>query len=165
MKKSESEEAVRRQSTRQWAKETSYDPIKLFNKLFSDDIKYLLSMAKLWEKRKAPTPLDWSECIQNESQPNLNEEEQNNQGSSNKSEEKIASHKLWSVKECCEMFSQSVNALKKRLEASSAEGENPILVWDKDDEDAMNFVTAASNLRCLIFSIPVKTKFETKCKI
>lgn len=34
---------------------------KLFGKLFGDDIKYLLSMDKLWEKRRRPTPLDWDE--------------------------------------------------------------------------------------------------------
>jgi len=31
--------------------------------LFSEDIKYLLSMDKLWRKRKPPVPLDW-ESIQ-----------------------------------------------------------------------------------------------------
>lgn len=35
---------VNRVSTRQWAQETEYNPEKLFNKFFNDDIKYLLSM-------------------------------------------------------------------------------------------------------------------------
>lgn len=35
---------VQRVSTRQWALENDYDPAKLFNKFFQDDIKYLLSM-------------------------------------------------------------------------------------------------------------------------
>lgn len=30
-----------------------------FFQLFKDDIMYLLTMDKLWKKRKAPTPLDW----------------------------------------------------------------------------------------------------------
>ena len=47
-----------RVSTRAWAKEVGYDPKKLFMKFFSSDIKYLLSMDKLWEKRRPPTPLD-----------------------------------------------------------------------------------------------------------
>lgn len=29
--------------------------------LFKDDIMYLLTMDKLWKKRKAPTPLDWQQ--------------------------------------------------------------------------------------------------------
>ena len=28
-------------------------------KLYHDDIKYLLSMDKLWTKRRKPSPLDW----------------------------------------------------------------------------------------------------------
>lgn len=50
---------VTRTSTRAWAKHSEYDPIKLFTKFFSDDIKYLLSMDKLWQKRTPPTPLSW----------------------------------------------------------------------------------------------------------
>ncbi len=29
--------------------------------LFKDDIMYLLTMDKLWKKRKAPIPLDWQQ--------------------------------------------------------------------------------------------------------
>jgi ubiquitin-like 1-activating enzyme E1 B len=50
---------VERVSTRQWAKTNNYNAEKLFQKLFSDDIQYLLSMSKLWEKRKPPVPLQW----------------------------------------------------------------------------------------------------------
>lgn len=35
---------VKRVSTRQWIQEIDYDPEKLFDKFFLDDIKYLLSM-------------------------------------------------------------------------------------------------------------------------
>ena len=52
---------VERKSTRIWAQECDYDPEKLFRKLFRDDIKYLLSMDKLWAKRRPPTPLDWEQ--------------------------------------------------------------------------------------------------------
>lgn len=31
------------------------------SQLFKDDIMYLLTMDKLWKKRKAPTPLDWQQ--------------------------------------------------------------------------------------------------------
>ncbi|KAG7153483.1 SUMO-activating enzyme subunit 2-like [Homarus americanus] len=50
---------VERVSTRGWATSHDYNSKKLFSKLFSDDIQYLLSMDKLWEKRRRPTPLDW----------------------------------------------------------------------------------------------------------
>ena len=38
----------------------SHPSQKLFGKLFEDDVKYLLSMDKLWEKRRRPTPLQWA---------------------------------------------------------------------------------------------------------
>jgi ubiquitin-like 1-activating enzyme E1 B len=50
---------VDRKSTKQWAQENGYSTQKLFQKFFNDDIKYLLSMDKLWAKRRPPTPLDW----------------------------------------------------------------------------------------------------------
>lgn len=38
------------------------------------------------------------------------------------------------------------------------------LVWDKDDKDSMDFVTACANIRAHIFGIPQKTRFDVKCK-
>lgn len=145
---------VVRVSTRQWAKETKYNSVKLFNKLFNDDIKYLLSMSKLWEKRKPPTPLDWTDCITNDSIPLKEDRSETNQENN-----KLASLKIWSISECCKIFEESVNKLYQRL---SNAGEEEILCWDKDDEDAMNFVASAANLRCMVFSIVVKSKFEIK---
>lgn len=167
--KSENQEIVSRVSTRQWAKQTNYDPVKIFNKLFNDDIKYLLSMAKLWETRTPPRPLDWSTSLAN-TEPlqaqggNTNSSSSESESQSSVSTSKPISHKIWSLSECCKYFSSSVSELSKRIELQRVEEneENPILAWDKDDEDAMNFVTAAANLRCFIFSIGPKSKFETK---
>lgn len=39
---------------------------KLFSKLFHDDITYLLSMDKLWTKRRPPTPLCWDTVLAQE---------------------------------------------------------------------------------------------------
>ena len=50
---------IERVSTRAWAAQNDYETRKLFRKLFSDDIRYLLTMDKLWQKRRPPTPLDW----------------------------------------------------------------------------------------------------------
>jgi hypothetical protein len=33
----------------------------------------------------------------------------------------------------------------------------------QDDDDAMNFVTAAANLRALNYTIPMQSRFEIKC--
>ena len=56
---------VKRISTRAWAQQSEYDPSKLFGKFFSDDIKYLLSMDKLWTKRTPPIPLSWNQLSGN----------------------------------------------------------------------------------------------------
>ena len=52
---------VTRISTRQWAQDNKYNAKLIFTKLFHDDIKYLLTMDKLWAKRRPPTPLVWDE--------------------------------------------------------------------------------------------------------
>ncbi|CAA9994909.1 unnamed protein product [Nesidiocoris tenuis] len=49
---------------------------------------------------------------------------------------------------------------KSNAEEKLAEGEN--LVWDKDDEPAMNFVAATANIRAHVYGIPLKSKFEIK---
>lgn len=38
------------------------------------------------------------------------------------------------------------------------------LVWDKDDQDGMDFVCACANIRAHIFGIQRKTRFDIKCK-
>ncbi|GFR93880.1 SUMO-activating enzyme subunit 2 [Elysia marginata] len=50
---------IERKSTRTWAVETGYNAEKIFNKLFRDDIKYLLSMETLWKERRPPQYLDF----------------------------------------------------------------------------------------------------------
>ncbi|KAA1116108.1 E1 ubiquitin-activating protein uba2 [Puccinia graminis f. sp. tritici] len=50
-------------------------------------------------------------------------------------------------------------ALGKRIQSDAA---HETLRWDKDDDDALDFVTAVSNLRAIIFGIPQKTRFDVK---
>jgi ubiquitin-like 1-activating enzyme E1 B len=52
---------------------------------------------------------------------------------------------------------QTVDKLSKRKEEEGGE-----LKFDKDDEDALSFVTAASNLRSAIFGIPMQSRFDVK---
>ncbi|KAM9853878.1 SUMO-activating enzyme subunit 2 [Aulostomus maculatus] len=144
---SEKDGDIKRVSTKEWARSIGYDPIKLFNKLFKDDIMYLLTMDKLWRKRKAPTPLDWqqlenSACPQEES-PGLGLKDQQVLG-------------VWGH---CQLFQQSVDTLRSQLKEKGREAE---LVWDKDDPPAMDFVTAAANLRMHIFSMNMKSRFDVK---
>uniref|UniRef100_A0A669CIW1 SUMO-activating enzyme subunit 2 n=1 Tax=Oreochromis niloticus TaxID=8128 RepID=A0A669CIW1_ORENI len=130
---------IKRVSTKEWARSTGYDPVKLFNKLFKDDIMYLLTMDKLWKKRKAPTPLDWHQL--------------ENSASGLKDQQVLD---VWGY---CQLFQHSVETLRSQLQEK---GEGAELVWDKDDPPAMDFVTAAANLRMHIFSMSMKSRFDVK---
>ncbi|XP_063589886.1 SUMO-activating enzyme subunit 2-like [Penaeus indicus] len=136
---------VSRVSTRAWASSHNYDAKKLFGKLFDDDIKYLLSMDKLWEKRRRPTPLNWE---------NMPEADVIEDG-----EGLIQDQRPWTITQCRDIMGSAVASLHKRL-AGLPEGDD--LVWDKDDKDSMDFVTACANIRAHIFGIPQKTRFDVK---
>ena len=124
--------------------DNGYNAKMIFTKLFHDDIKYLLTMDKLWSKRRPPTPLDWD---------SLSEEVE--KASAGTIQDQIP----WSMKQCGQVLESSINKLKSKLEASNYEDH---LVWDKDDEAAMDFVAACANIRANVFNIPQKTRFDVK---
>lgn len=138
---------IKRVSTKDWARSTGYDPVKLFNKLFKDDIMYLLTMDKLWKKRKAPVPLDWSEVQQ------LVNSQDEVCGTGLKDQQVL------NVSGYSQLFQHSVDTLRSQL---AEKGDGAELVWDKDDPPAMDFVTAAANLRMHIFSMNMKSRFDVK---
>ncbi|XP_055702932.1 SUMO-activating enzyme subunit 2 [Phlebotomus papatasi] len=136
---------VERQSTRAWAQSIDYDSEKLFNKLFHDDIRYLLSMSNLWKKRTPPDPIKFGAV---------------GTGSAQEDYKGMArDQKVWSLEKSTQVFAESVSALRTALKALQA---GDTLVWDKDDSDAMDFVTACANIRATIFHIATKNRFEVK---
>merc|ERR1719447_1015268 len=136
---------VERKSTKQWAQECEYATPKLFQKFFNDDIKYLLSMDKLWTKRRPPTALDW-DCL-----PDTTDK------SAAATTSNLADQKVWSVAECANQLGLSIAALKSELKERGDE-----LVWDKDTPAHLDFVTACANIRMYIFNIANKSRFEVK---
>jgi ubiquitin-like 1-activating enzyme E1 B len=60
----------------------------------------------------------------------------------------------------------SLERLSKRLQniQANSNGSNsaPIITFDKDDEDTLDFVTASANLRSMVFGIETKSRFDTK---
>lgn len=138
---------IKRVSTKDWARSTGYDPVKIFTKLFKDDIMYLLTMDKLWKKRKAPLPLDWKE-LQKQGCP---QDEVSGAG--------LKDQQVLGVKGYSQLFSRSVETLRTQL---ADQGDGAELVWDKDDAPAMDFVTAAANLRMHVFSMNMKSHFDVK---
>ncbi|XP_071451101.1 SUMO-activating enzyme subunit 2 isoform X2 [Hetaerina americana] len=139
---------VDRKSTREWARSCGYDVKPLFHKLFHDDIKYLLSLHHLWEKRRPPTPLTWENLP--DAVPGSSRAE---------TPTGLKDQRVWSIAECADVFGDSVNSLRKQLEK---EGENGVLIWDKDDDVAMDFVTACANIRAHIFGIAQTCRFDVK---
>ncbi|KAH6938824.1 hypothetical protein HPB50_013162 [Hyalomma asiaticum] len=123
---------VCRVSTRLWATQCGYDPEKLFNKLFGDDIRYLLQMEKLWSRRKPPTPLQWD-----------NLPDTTACSSADSADSGMLDHRRWSLDECRRAFSDSVGRLKARA-VELSEGDH--LVWDKDNDECMDFTVCAIGL-------------------
>ncbi|XP_035912802.1 SUMO-activating enzyme subunit 2 [Anopheles stephensi] len=138
---------VDRVNTRTWAKECQYDAEKIFNKLFYDDIKYLLTMSNLWKNRNPPKPAKW-DTVQEDA----------------KEEDAIVDsvardQTVLSMAQSAKLFAESIKALEAAL-AKLPDGDH--LVWDKDDKEAMDFVAACANIRAQIFNIPRKSRFEIK---
>ncbi|KAK9876752.1 hypothetical protein WA026_014990 [Henosepilachna vigintioctopunctata] len=137
---------VKRISTRQWAQEIDYNPTQLFNKFFFEDIEYLLKMENLWKSRKPPVPIKWEEATTDGEKTEVKDDDNI----------KNTDMKVWSINKCAQVFAKTVDVLKKELS-----GRN-FLVWDKDDQPGMDFVTACANIRSHIFSIQMQSKFSTK---
>jgi ubiquitin-like 1-activating enzyme E1 B len=66
---------------------------------------------------------------------------------------------MWSLKECFANLQRAVEDLKARAASAASDG---VLVWDKDDDASMDFVTACANIRAAVFGIPRKTRFDVK---
>jgi ubiquitin-like 1-activating enzyme E1 B len=115
-------------------------------------------MDKLWENRQKPIPLNYNQVLNNEIDLNGCEgsSRHNEVNGSTNSSEALKDQRLWPINECLTVFDESIKQLKSRL------GNEKFLVWDKDDEPALNFVTAVSNLRSLCFHINRKSKFDVK---
>ncbi|KAF7792682.1 hypothetical protein EIP86_003780 [Pleurotus ostreatoroseus] len=157
-----------------------------FDKVFRADILNLLSMADMWRTRAKPTPLDF-EGIRDGTfkiEKQTDDTAMNGQASSNGNHVKItpkaessgsaATEKLLngqastssaglkdqralSLQDNLELFVSSSNRLAVRLQ----NGEE-VISFDKDDDDTLDFVTAAANLRSYAYGIATKSRWEVK---
>ncbi|KAI9300646.1 hypothetical protein BJ944DRAFT_272708 [Cunninghamella echinulata] len=139
---------------------TSHYSQQVFDKVFKSDIERLLTMEDMWKNRKKPTPLDYEQLSKGR------EVELSNDVTSDDSNAKsfngLQDQKVWTIGESFDVFRSSVTRLSERLQSLQAEKSNGILVFDKDDDDALQFVTSAANLRARIFNIQEKSLFEVK---
>ncbi|KLO06151.1 hypothetical protein SCHPADRAFT_1002503 [Schizopora paradoxa] len=144
-----------------------------FDKVFSSDIKNLLSMADMWAHRAPPTPLDFDKIADGSfvlpgatgskaQSAQTNGKHVNGNGSQTSAPEASSSSSLkdqkeLSLQESLVLFVSSTHRLAARLQA----GEDTIS-FDKDDDDTLDFVTAASNLRSAAYGIAGKSRWEIK---
>ncbi|KAL0959328.1 hypothetical protein HGRIS_014589 [Hohenbuehelia grisea] len=167
------------------------DAAKLaFQKVFNSDIRNLLSMGDMWKSRSPPTVLDFDAIMDGSfslqrstaGPSNVNgnnaangvasvngavvsgskktEQLLNGHGHANASMSSASSlkdQKRLSLRDSLDLFVSSTNRLAARLQA----GEETIS-FDKDDDDTLDFVTAASNLRSAAYGIEDKTRWEIK---
>jgi len=122
----------------------------VFDKIFTRDIERLLSMEDMWKNRTPPTPLIYEELVASMA------------ADTTTPASGLKDQHLWNIRESFDMFIDSLKRLSSRLLDAQKENANSILSFDKDDDDAMDFVTAASNLRSTIFKIERKSRFDVK---
>ncbi|KAB8293915.1 hypothetical protein EYC80_009388 [Monilinia laxa] len=131
-------------------------PQLLFDKVYKDDIIRLRSMEDMWKSRRPPEALDYA---------TLNAEAGNDEATNAavlKDDQRV-----WNLHENLIVFKDSLERLSKRLQemkaASNGAGSaEPVITFDKDDEDTLDFVTASANLRSIVFGIETKSRFDIK---
>ncbi|KAJ5783126.1 Molybdenum cofactor biosynthesis MoeB [Penicillium paradoxum] len=126
--------------------------LKVFDKVFRKDIERLQGLKEMWKTRAPPELLDFAQIQE--------------QSASVPSTICMQDQKVWTLAENFMVFKDSLNRLGHRLKELQAKNppnqDAPILTFDKDDVDTLDFVTATSNLRAAIFHLEQKSKFDIK---
>eukprot|EP01134_Creolimax_fragrantissima_P007241 CFRG7241T1 len=141
-------------SLREVMESKQYDGRILSMRVYHDDIIRLLSMASLWKKRKCPTPLNMDH-IPADTTPTAD-------APASKKPSLLESQRVWTLRENCDKFLQSVESIKQRFNLADTDAEKTILSWDKDEPEFLDFVVAASNLRAYVFGIEMLSLFDIK---
>lgn len=132
-------------------------PQMLFDKVFKADIERLRSMEDMWKSRQKPEPLDYKSVVAQSSK--LLE-------STSKDSILEDGQKVWSLEESLIVFNDSLDRLSKRMlelkKAHNGSGPSPMIEFDKDDEDTLDFVASSANIRSTIFAIERKSRFDIK---
>ena len=123
---------------------------RVFDAVFDEEIRLKLAMRDGYKTAKfRPEPLSFDKASG----------ETTADASASASAAMLASQRLWSVAECASHFVRTVREMFATPDARAKIG---TAVFDKDDPVAMDFVTAASNLRCRVFGIERKSPFDVK---
>lgn len=130
-------------------------PKMLFDKVFNTDIERLRSVEDMWKSRAAPEALSYDKVLAQASDALAAKDTLVSQD-----------QKPWSLEESLVVFNDSLERLSKRAsELAKAKGPSdpePIITFDKDDIDTLDFVTASANIRSTVFGIERKSRFDVK---
>ncbi|KAJ2892271.1 hypothetical protein MKZ38_010062 [Zalerion maritima] len=126
-------------------------PRLLFDKVFNSDVARLRSMEDMWKSRRPPEPLSFK-LMREKAAGSMAEKEKILQ----------AGQKVWSLEENFVVFMNSLERLSKRVIELKEAGGDQTITFDKDDEDTLDFVAASANIRCNVFGIERKSRFDIK---
>ncbi|KAH9623187.1 hypothetical protein KSS87_016869 [Heliosperma pusillum] len=134
---------------------------RIYDHVFGYNIEMALSNEETWKNRTKPKPI-YARDVLSDSQQNGNPNEESS-GSDIVSVSAMATlglnnpQEVWSLEENSKVFFRALKLffLKREKEVGS-------LIFDKDDQLAVEFVTAAANIRAASFGIPMHSLFEAK---
>merc|ERR1712093_27360 len=130
-------------------------PQLLFDKVYKDDIARLRSMEEMWKTRRPPEPVDYASALEKAADAESRKQKILKDG-----------QKIWTLEENIVVFKDSLERLSRRMaemKATAAEvTAEPVITFDKDDEDTLDFVAASANLRSIVFGIETKSRFDIK---
>uniref|UniRef100_A0A5S6QI38 SUMO-activating enzyme subunit n=1 Tax=Trichuris muris TaxID=70415 RepID=A0A5S6QI38_TRIMR len=133
---------------KKYAVAVEYDAKRILERLFVNDIKYLHRLENCWINRLKPDMLEIEDL--------LNELEKG-ESTSEWADWLEREKKPWNLLQCVAVAVNGIRVLKKRLDAQA---EDAFLTWDKDDDVAVDFITAFANLRSYAFHLPILSRFE-----
>ncbi|KAG7673791.1 hypothetical protein Ndes2437B_g01963 [Nannochloris sp. 'desiccata'] len=132
---------------------------KVFTHVFDAKIREVLETAEkeVWEGRTPPRPISL-EFLKLDSNAGVEIGNQNaSSGSACATLGLTNQNEVWTVEQSAAVF---IEAARQILENRSAEVGS--LTFDKDDDLAVEFVSAAANLRSMCYHIPPQSLFDTK---
>jgi ubiquitin-like 1-activating enzyme E1 B len=127
----------------------------LFDKVFDTDIRRLRSMEEMWKTRKSPEPLQYADLLGRATKAMATKNSVLRDG-----------QRVWSLEENLVVFVDSLDRLSKRMlemkRVHDSSAPEPMITFDKDDEDTLDFVASSANIRSTLFGIECKSRFDIK---
>ncbi|GAU36217.1 hypothetical protein TSUD_363720 [Trifolium subterraneum] len=136
---------------------------KIFDHVFGYNIELALSNEETWKNRNRPKPIYSKDVLSDElakQNGNLDNDNACGDGLSVSAMSSLGMKNpqdVWSLRENSRILLEAL-----RLFFTKREKEIGNLCFDKDDQLAVEFVTAAANIRAASFGIPLHSLFEAK---